>query len=78
MKHCFSRLVMQKKYKMDGIQKRARIMEQYEKKSAFQNEINLYCLIGEAVCMVQVLEDALSTLITLKKEVKKPFSISSE
>lgn len=24
------------------------------------NEINLYCLIGEAVCMAQILEDALS------------------
>lgn len=50
--------------------------EQYRKKSASQNEINLYCLIGEAVCMAQLLEDALSTSITLKKEVKKPRTIS--
>ncbi len=46
--------------------------EQHRKKSASQNEINLYWLIGEAVCMVQILEDALSTSITLKREIKKP------
>ena len=52
--------------------------EQHRKKPASQNEINLYCLIGEAVCMEQILEDALSALITLKKEVKKPGAISLE
>lgn len=52
--------------------------EQHRKKPASQNEINLYCLIGEAVCMVQILEDALSTSITLKKEVKKPGAIPLE
>jgi hypothetical protein len=52
--------------------------EQHRKKPASQNEINLYCLIGEAVCMVQILEDALSTSITLKKEVKKPSAIPLE
>lgn len=52
--------------------------EQYSKKPASQNEINLYYLIGEAVCMVQILEDALSTSITLKKEVKKHGTIPLE
>lgn len=47
----------------------------YKKKPANQDEINLYCLIGEALCMVQHLEDALSHSITLKKEVKKPYSM---
>lgn len=50
--------------------------EQHRKKTATQNEINLYCLIGEAVCMVQILEDALSASITLKRDVKKPGTIS--
>lgn len=49
--------------------------EQHGKKPATQNEINLYCLIGEAVCMVQILEDALSASITLKKEIKNPGAI---
>ena len=52
--------------------------EQYRKKPASQNEINLYCLIGETVCMVQILEDALSALITLKWEVKIPGTIPLE
>ncbi|HVY52945.1 MAG TPA: hypothetical protein VHA13_00310 [Gammaproteobacteria bacterium] len=52
--------------------------EQHRKKYASQNIINLYCLIGEAVCTVQLLEDALSTSITLKKEVKKPGTIPLE
>lgn len=47
-------------------------------KSASQNEINFYCLIGEAVYMVQILEDALSTSITLKREVKIPGAIPLE
>ena len=48
---------------------------EYKKKSANQDEINLYCLVGEALCMVQHLEDALSHSITLKKDVKKPYSM---
>jgi len=53
------------------------MLKQY-KKPASQDEINLYCLIGEAVCMVQLLEDALSTSITLKNGVKKPHAIPKE
>lgn len=37
---------------------------------ASQEEITLYCLIGEALCMIQYLEDGLSHAITLK-EIKK-------
>lgn len=51
------------------------IPQEYKKKPANQDEINLYCLVGEALCMVQHLEDALSHSITLKKEVKKPYSM---
>ncbi|HAU0839839.1 TPA: hypothetical protein ACT9A3_002995 [Legionella pneumophila] len=47
----------------------------YKRKPASQDEINLYCLVGEALCMVQYLEDILSHSITLKKEVKKPLSM---
>jgi hypothetical protein len=47
----------------------------YKMKPANQDEIKLYCLVGEALCMVQHLEDALSHSITLKKEVKKPYSM---
>jgi hypothetical protein len=39
-------------------------------KSASRGEISLYCYIGEAVCMIQLLEGALSTSITLKKDVR--------
>lgn len=35
-------------------------------KPASQSEITLYTLIGEAICMIQILEDALSTAITIK------------
>lgn len=52
--------------------------EQHRKKPASQNEINLYSLIGEAVCMLQILEDALSALITLKWEAKIPGTIRLE
>tara|TARA_B100000949_G_C14169837_1_gene402810 strand:+ start:525 stop:941 length:417 start_codon:yes stop_codon:yes gene_type:complete len=48
---------------------------EYKMKPANLDEINLYCLIGEALWMVQHLEDALSHSITLKKEVKKPYSM---
>lgn len=51
---------------------------QHRKISASQNEIILYCLIGEAVCIAQILEDALSALITLKREVKTPGGIPRE
>lgn len=48
---------------------------EYKMKPANQDEIKLYCLIGEALCMVQHLEDVLSHSITLKKDVKIPFSM---
>ncbi|CEK11858.1 Uncharacterised protein [Legionella hackeliae] len=38
----------------------------------------LYCLIGEAVWMIQHLEDVLSHSITLKKHVKKPYNLPLE
>lgn len=47
----------------------------HTRKPANRDEINLYCLVGEALCMVQHLEDALSHSVTLKKEVKKPYSM---
>jgi hypothetical protein len=47
----------------------------YKMKHANQDEIKLYCLVGEALCMVQPIEDALSHSITLKKDVKKPYSM---
>lgn len=37
-----------------------------------------YLLIGEAICMVQHLEGALSVLITLKKDVRYPCSVSKK
>jgi hypothetical protein len=36
-------------------------------KPASQDEMDLYCFMGEAICKIQILEDALSTSITLKK-----------
>ena len=45
---------------------------------ANQDVASLYCLIGEAVCMIQHLEGALSVSITLKKDVKYPHSMSME
>ena len=36
-------------------------------KPANQAEIALYCLMGEALCIIQELEEALSHSITLKK-----------
>ena len=47
----------------------------YRSKPASQDEITLYCFIGEAICAVQHVEDALSHSITLKKDVKTPFKI---
>jgi hypothetical protein len=47
----------------------------YKGKPASREELSLYCLIGEAICSVQHVEDALSHLITLRKDVKIPFGI---
>ncbi|MCW8966836.1 MAG: hypothetical protein OQK82_09165 [Candidatus Pacearchaeota archaeon] len=41
--------------------------EQYRFKPASQQELSLYCLVGESVCAVQHVEDALSHSIVLKK-----------
>jgi len=41
-------------------------------KKAPPEQVMLYTLLGEAVCMIQHLEDALSHAIVLKKEVKTP------
>lgn len=43
-----------------------------------QDAKDLYCLIGEAVCMIQHLEGALSHSITLKKDVRYPHSLSKD
>ena len=43
------------------------MIKQYRFKQASQQEINLYCFVGEAVCAVQHVEDALSHSIVLKK-----------
>lgn len=47
----------------------------YKSKPASQDEIAIYCLIGEAICAVQHVEDVLSHSIALKKDVKEPFSV---
>ena len=39
-------------------------------KPASQDEISLFCFVGEALCSVQHIEDALSHSIVLKKEKK--------
>jgi len=41
--------------------------KEYHFKKASQHELTLYCFIGEAVCAVQHIEDALSHSIVLKK-----------
>ena len=41
--------------------------EKYRFKPASQQELSLYCFVGESVCAVQHLEDALSNSIVLKK-----------
>jgi len=43
-----------------------------------QDIASLYCLIGEAVCMIQHLEGALSHSITLKKDVKCPHTFAKD
>jgi len=48
------------------------------KTNATSQEIALYCLIGEAMCMIQYLEGALSTLITLKKDVRYPHRVTKK
>lgn len=50
----------------------------FSTKFGSQDVIPLYCLIGEAICMIQHLEGALSYSITLKKDVKYPHRISIE
>ncbi|MGB8467646.1 MAG: hypothetical protein WCE21_01460 [Candidatus Babeliales bacterium] len=43
-----------------------------------QNVASFYCLIGEAIWMIQHLEEALSHSITIKNDVKYPRRISEE
>lgn len=50
----------------------------FKQKITQQDGKSLYCLIGEAMCMIQHLERALSTSITLKKDVQYPLRISKE
>lgn len=45
--------------------------QKYKFKQASQPELMLYCLVGEAVCYVQHVEDALSHSIVLKKTKPK-------
>jgi len=45
--------------------------KKYKLKQASQQEMTLYCLLGEAVCAVQHVEDALSHSIVLKKTKPK-------
>lgn len=45
-------------------------------KLTIREESILYLLVGEAICMIQLLEGALSTSITLKKDVRYPHRIS--
>ena len=42
--------------------------EKYRFKPASQRELSLYCFVGESVCAVQHVEDALSHSIVMKKE----------
>lgn len=44
-------------------------------KSTDQDEQVLYYLIGKAISKLQILEDCLSHMIVLKRDVKKPFSM---
>ena len=41
--------------------------KKYRFKPASQQELSLYCFVGESVCAVQHVEDALSHSIVLKK-----------
>ncbi len=42
------------------------------------DQLNLFVLTGEALCKLQILEDALSHSIALKKDVKIPFSLTKK
>lgn len=50
----------------------------YKTEPAKQEVASLYYLIGEAICMIQHLEGALSVSITLKKDVLYPYRIPKE
>lgn len=52
--------------------------ENLKTKLATQDVSSLYLLIGEAICMIQNLEAALSTSIALKKDVQYPHRITKE
>ncbi len=54
------------------------MMINFKTKSTNQEIASLYYLIGEAICMIQHLEGALSVSITLKKDVLYPHRISKE
>lgn len=43
----------------------------FRNKPASQQELSLYCFVGESVCAVQHVEDALSHSIVLKKDKKR-------
>lgn len=45
--------------------------KKYKFKQASQQELMLYCIVGEAICYVQHVEDALSHSIVLKKTKPK-------
>jgi hypothetical protein len=45
---------------------------------ASNDELGLYTLLGESLCNLQFLEDALSHSIALKKDIKVPYSIPRE
>ena|ERR1700722_2539584 len=47
-------------------------------KAASQNEITLYCLVGEAICKIQHLEAALSCTITLKLNSEATRQVADE
>lgn len=48
----------------------------YPSKPASQEQIALYCFVGETICAVQHVEDALSHSIALKNDLKTPFRLS--
>jgi len=48
---------------------------QFDKVLASRDVASLYYILGEALCMIQLLEDALSHSITLKKDVRVPYSM---
>ncbi len=50
----------------------------YKTEPTNQEVASLYYLVGEAICMIQHLEGALSVSITLKKDVLYPYRIPKE